>query len=125
MAPFEFKTLDGKLFKITPDETSRELKNGPEQHVPNAQAVTRKECKSLSPDVIVDEEIPTTEPNGDKIPLFAPTWLKRDSPFGSQFDVQMRTSDPPTVPQGDQTESIRVETMLTPTQPPPTTHYQS
>ena len=68
----------------TRDETSRELKNGPEQHVPNAQAVTGKECESLSPDVIVDEEIPTTEPNGDKILLFAPSWLKKDSKFGSQ-----------------------------------------
>ena len=104
----------------TLDETSRELKNGPEQHTPNAQAVDEKGGEPLSPEVIVEEVIPTTEPNGNKILTFAPTWLKKDSKFGSQFDVQIRAPDPPTVPQGDQTEDtrLRVETPFTPTHPP-------
>ena len=81
--------------EYTPDETPRELENGPEQHMPNAQAVDGKECESLSQEVIVEEEMPTTDPNGNKILMFAPTWLKKDSKFGSQFDVQIRAPDPP------------------------------
>ena len=94
------------------DETPRELKNGPEQHMPNVQAIDGKECEPSSPGVIVDEKIPTTEPKKDKLLVFAPTWLKTDSKIGSQFDVQIRASDPPTVPQGDQAEDtrLRVET---------------
>ena len=84
----------------TPDKTSRELKNGPEQHMPNAQVIDVKDDPP-SPGVIVDEKIPATGPKKDKILMFAPTWLKKDSKFGSQFDVQIRASVPPTVPQGD------------------------
>ena len=68
----------------TLDETSRELlKNGPEQHVPNAQAITREEGEPLSPEVIVEEKIPTTEQNQDKILRFAPSWLKKAPKDGS------------------------------------------
>ena len=45
----------------------------PEQPVPNAQAMEEKKFESLRSQVIVDEKIPTIEPNIDKTLMFAPS----------------------------------------------------